>query len=301
MAEYAAWAVYAFRKLDDPFGVIRVARAHGMAGHGPEALKVLSEVPKTWPRPRLKDLDGKTHRGGHPRRTFLAVADVYIRMGQFRSAWLMYQASGYGPRRAVNSMVAWTALRAGDRRQAEGMFRVLAERGRTDRAKRDGHSGLAYLALLDRNAPAAREHLEAIRSTGLKATVPGALKWAAVYAGDEGAVGKLDALDLLGVYGLSFGGKYDERGLYVLGLLGDGALTKAFPSIRPRDVILRVGTLRLDRTKAVNALRKTEVTAGPTRLLVRRNKRTFEATVDLQATLSAAEAFGKGKGKETTE
>ena len=196
-------------------------------------------------------------------------------------------------RRAVGTWGSWLAFRAGEHKEAERMFGVLAKRGKTEWDKQLGHHGLAYMALLRRDAEAARTHAEAIEDERLQPMVPTTLRWAVLFGGDAGAADTLDTFDLLGVYGVWFGGTGYWRGLSVQGLLPGSPLADTFPQVRPKDVIIRVGDQWLQCAAGVQNLRKAPPPEGPTRVVVRRGEDLFEVSVDFAAARTAAKQMTK--------
>ena len=285
--EYATWAIFAFRQLDDPFGIVRVAKRYGLKGDPREAMDVLRQVRQTWRWPRFKDHRGKRYKGGLPKQAFLAFAELYDKMNQNRAAVMMCYFAGWHSKGTVSSWSGWLAFRGGKHKEAEHTFDVLARVGSTERNKQRGIYGQAYMALLRRDADAARTHANAIKDEYLKRIVPTTLRWADVFSGDPNAADKLDAFDLLGAYGTWFQGWKYQRGLNVNGLIPGSPLEHTSPPLRPKDIIIRVGERYLQGWDSIEGLRKEPLPEGKTPVVIRRGEHVFEVVVDFAAARAA--------------
>lgn len=298
--EYARWAIYGFRQLNDPFGVVRVAKQYGLKGHAREALDVIRQLEQMWTMtPPQKDHRGKEYRGGITRQTMIAIAELYDELNLSKAAAVMCYMSGYNSRASVNSWASWLMYRGGNSPEAERMFNVLAK-GRTDSYKQQGFKGLAFMALLRRDGEAARKNAEAITVDYYKPMVTTTLKWADVFSDKAEAVKKLDKFDMLGIYGTSLDGWKFKCGLAILGFIPGSPLKKAEPPVRPRDVVVRVGKRYLNCWASVENLRKEEIPEGKTPVVIRRGDKMFEVYVDFSAVRKQLAEEMSNK-KETTQ
>jgi tetratricopeptide (TPR) repeat protein len=286
--DYATWAIYAFRRLKDPFGIVRVVRRYGNNGHAEEGLQLLQEVMRMWRFPPRTDHLGKRYAGGLSGQVYGAAAELQDELGHYRTAYLLARQAGYSSRRTASSWSSWLAFRTGKTEEAERMFALLADKGSSDWAKQLGEFGLTYMALLRRDAEAARTHANAIVDENLEIVVPTALAWADVFAGTDGAAEKLTPFDLLGVYGTWYDGEEFERGLTIQGLIPGSPLANVVPKIEPLDVIIRAGDQWLQSDAGVRAYREAPMPDGPTRVVLRRGDHVFEVYVDLAAARAAA-------------
>ncbi len=293
--EYATWAVYALRELGDPISIAHVAKRYGANGHPDEALALLAELPKLYPAPTFRDHRGGHHPGGLGQVAAWAAGSIYESINNYRAAWQAIRAAGYHSEGRLNSWACWLALRAGQHNEAARMFEALARRGDSERSRHAAHQGLAYFGLLMRDAAAVRRHVKAFGNGEFKETAPTALKWAAVFAGDEGAADKLDTFDLLGIYGLWFSGGGKLRGVAIDALIPGSPLWEAFPEVQPKDVVIAVAGGQIRDVDGVNALRRAPVPKGPTPVVIRRGRQVFEVRVDFEAVRAAARKLAAGK------
>jgi|GEM_PF-3773363 len=278
--EYASWTVLAFKRLNDPYGLVRVAKYVGKNGHPQEALKLVDGVRKGWFFPPSKDHRGKRYRGGLSWYMFRAVAEIYESQNQYRSAFIMNQQGGINSKQDVRNSAGWIAFRAGEIQEAENIFKVYLEREKTEKYRQFSHHGLAFIAIHNGNAEEARRHARKLVTKRLSYFKETLLKRADLLAGDTSVVEKFDTLDLLGVYGDWFSGSGLARGLFVKGLFPKSPLEKTIPGLQAKDVILQVGSQKLINEAGLVALRKLPVPSKPVTVLVRRGRRYFEVKVD---------------------
>ncbi len=283
-AEYARWAVYAFRQLKDPYGVVRIAKAHGLRNDPAEAMKVIRAIRPMWRiLPPRKDHRGKRYWGGIAGQSQIALAELYDKQGYSRTAAALCYSAGYKSTGYVNSWVSWLMYRGGNSPEAERMFRKLARTGKTDIYKQQGLRGLAFMALRRRDGQAARQSAEAVTGEYYQPIITTILKWADVFDNEADAVEQLDTFDLLGIYSTWLRGFKFERGLSIQGFIPGSPLVRTNPPLRPSDVVIRVGTRHLSAWESVERLRKEDVPEGETPVLVRRGERMFEVSVDFAA------------------
>lgn len=93
--EYARWAIYGYRQLNDPYGVVRIARKYGSQGYASEAMDVIRQIRQMWFfKPPEKDHKGKEYKGGIARLSQIATADMYDEMDQPKTAAVICYTAG---------------------------------------------------------------------------------------------------------------------------------------------------------------------------------------------------------------
>ena len=281
--EYVEWAIYAYRKLDDPLPILYVSTLFGRAGHPREAVSMIKAVQKRWPRPNLRDERARRYGGTAPELALTTMAEMYDKLGMPKLAWTLYRRN-IGPFSIpVSSWASWLAVRGDDLTSAGLLFTQLTRRG-SDWGKQRGYYGLAYVSLCKGEAAGARDWAGKITHERFKPMLPTVEHWAAVVAKEEGAADRLDVVDLLGFCGVWHG----WTGLLIDGLLPGSPLLSTTPPLRPRDVLLTVDGYQLHNAACVANLRKRPIPEEPVVVVVRRGDDIFEVTADLAAAKKGA-------------
>jgi hypothetical protein len=102
---------------------------------------------------------------------------------------------------------------------------------------------------------------------------------------------------MLGMISNGFNGEDDNRGYEILAIIPGTPLENTSPKLQVGDVILQVGSFRLDSGEALDAFRKEPVPAFPTTAVVRRREHVFEVTVDYLSASQKLPASGQGGGQ----
>jgi len=286
--QYARWAIYAARQLNDPYSVVRAAKNYGNEADPWEAMRVIRQVQSTWTWfPPRKDFRGQQYRRGLAGEVSQAIAEMYDKMNQPVSAAVMCQSAGWHGKGRVNIWSAWIRFRGGMIVDARTMFDRLARNGASELTKQKGHGALALIALMYRDPNAVRTHAQFVNDRRYKPSTTTLLKRADILSGRAGAVDTLDTFDLLGTYGSGLDGQKFQRGWYVRALLPKSPLAQTRPPVRGKDVIIRVGKRHLGTLESIKNLRRDPVPEGNAPVLVRRGKQTFEVMVDFAAARAA--------------
>lgn len=273
--EKAEWALFAFKEIEDPHGMIEVARLWGLNKSVSESFQILGYVQRTWKYPVAKN-----HLGdrvvGHNRRMLYVTALIHANDGSPKTAYFAWSQAFYD----WNLWACWLAVVADQERAARRGFRSLV-RSDTERTKQRAAAGLSFIELRSGNVAGVRENLELIELAYLKSSTLPISTYAEVLE-DPAKVSELGVYDLAGIFGYYFESENGMKGLVVKGLLPGSPLKRSEPMVMPDDVILEIDNIRLDDFDRIEELHKRKPAGDQINLKVRRGETVFDVSIDVK-------------------
>lgn len=279
-SEKAEWALFVFKDIEDPHGMIEVARLWGLYKSVPESFEILDYVQRTWKFPVSENHKGE-RVAGHNRRMLYATAVIHADQGNPKSAYFAWSQAYYD----WNLWACWLAVAADQERAARRGFRTLT-RAENDTTKQRAAAGMAFMELRNGDVAAVQTNFELIELDYLKSSILPIAAYTEILK-DPTKVAELGVYDLAGIFGYHFESKNGRKGLVVKGLLPGSPVNRSDPLIMADDIVLKIDDLALDDFDRIEELHKRKPTGEQINLQVLRGDTVFDVSVDVKESMDS--------------